>query len=53
MDKILVQQMKELVEKGKKKGKVLPVEEAFKMFPVEEEAHKGKIDYWIKEENKK
>ena len=48
MDKTLTLQMRELVEKGRDKGRVLPVSEAFEIFPVEDEAHKGKIEYWTK-----
>jgi predicted secreted protein len=46
MDKNLVSQMKDLVEAGRKKGAILPVSEAFDAFPVEDEPHKGKIEYW-------
>jgi hypothetical protein len=46
MDKELVAQMKELIESGRKQGKVVPVSEAFRSFPVEEEPHKGKLEYW-------
>ena len=38
--------MKELIEKAKKAGKVLPLEKAFEMFPAEGTWHKdenGKI----------
>jgi hypothetical protein len=48
----LVLQMKELIKFGRERGRVLPVSEAFKMYPVEEEAHKGELDYWLKGEKK-
>ena len=48
MEKELTTEMKKLAEIGKKQGKVLPVSEAFKVYPVEEEVHKGKIDFWNK-----
>ena len=34
-----------------KSGRVKPLEEAFKEFPVEEEYHKGNAYYYIKEES--
>jgi len=37
----------EFVKLIKKIGKIKPVEEAFKEFPVEEEEHKGKIDFYL------
>ena len=46
MDKSLTQKMRKLTAKGKASGKVLPVSEAFKLFPVDNEAHNGKIEYW-------
>jgi len=46
VDELLVSQMKELVKKGQSQNKVLPVSEAFKMYPVEDEVHEGKIEYW-------
>ena len=45
--KELVDEMREAIKTGKERGKVLHVSEAFKMYPVEEEDHKGKIDYWL------
>ena len=47
---------KELKEKAKKTFidvKALPLEDAFKLFPVEEEAHGGKIEYWNGVQKKK
>ena len=38
---------KELVAIGRKQGKVLPVSEAFRLHPVEDEVHQGKAEYWI------
>jgi hypothetical protein len=46
MDKESILKMKELIQLGREKGRVLPVSEAFKMYPVEEEAHKGMVEYW-------
>lgn len=46
MEKESLLKMKELVQLGRQKGKVLPVSEAFKLHPVEEEAHEGKKEYW-------
>ena len=43
----------EFVKIVKKIGKIKPVEEAFKEFPVEEEAHKGKIDAYLNKISKK
>jgi hypothetical protein len=47
--KKIVDEMKELVELGKERGKVLPVSEAFVLHPVEDEVHEGKLEYWSKE----
>ena len=44
----LIQEMKELIKLGREKGRVMSVSEAFRMYPVEEEAHKGKLEYWTK-----
>ena len=52
MNKELVNQMKELTDKGIAQGKVLSVSEAFVMYPVEKEVHKGNLDYWLSEEGK-
>ena len=41
---------REAVKKGKENGKALHYSEAFKLFPVEEEDHQGKIEYWTEEE---
>ena len=38
----------EFLKEVLKYGKIKPVEEAFKEFPVEEEEHKGKIDSYLK-----
>jgi hypothetical protein len=47
----LAREMKELIEIGREKGKVLHFSKAFEMYPVEEESHKGKLEYWTKGEN--
>jgi len=41
----------EFVKLIRKIGKIKPVEEAFKEFPVEEEEHKGRIDSYLKNKN--
>ena len=41
-----ITKMKELTKIAKEKGLIIPLSEAFRMFPVEEEIHKGKIEYW-------
>ena len=38
----------EFLKEVLKCGKIKPVEEAFKEFPVEEEEHKGKNDSYLK-----
>ena len=48
MDRKLTLKMKELTKIARQKGKVLPVSEAFRIHPVSEESHKGKIEYWKK-----
>ncbi|MDR0221203.1 MAG: hypothetical protein LBI54_07370 [Lachnospiraceae bacterium] len=49
MEKEIVFEMKELTELGRKRGKVLPVSQAFELHPVEDEAHEGKLEYWNEE----
>jgi len=49
MDEINIK-FREAVKKGMENGKVLHFSEAFKMFPVEEEEHQGKIEYWTEED---
>ena len=46
MEPELVLEMEELIKIGEAQGKVLHISEAFEMYPVEEEVHKGKIEYW-------
>ncbi len=53
MDSAAIQKMKTLSAKAAECGKILPVSEAFKMHPVDEEVHKGKIEYWTKETPKR
>jgi len=43
----------EFLKEVLKYGKIKPLEEAFKEFPVEEEEHKGKIDAYLNKINKK
>ena len=46
IDKNQREEMKKLIAFARMKNKVLPLEKAFEMHPVEEEAHEGKIEYW-------
>jgi len=39
----------ELISRGRDLGQVLNVAEAFNIYPVDEEAHKGKLEYWTQE----
>ena len=41
--------VKAIIARGREKGRVLNVAEAFTKYPVEEEAHKGKLEYWSQE----
>ena len=41
----------DFLEYALKSGRIKPLEDAFKDFPVEEEDHKGNAYYYIKEEN--
>ena len=40
---------KDIIARGRRLGRVKDVSDAFKNYPVEEEAHKGKLDYWTQE----
>ena len=46
MDKLLIEKAKKAILSGRKKGRVLDVSEAFKKYPVENEIHKGKLEYF-------
>lgn len=48
----LIKQAKEAIKSGRKKGRVLDVSEAFKKYPVENEVHKGSLEYFENNENK-
>ena len=50
MNKEQIWEIKELIQIARCKGKVLPVSCAFENYPVEDETHKGKIEYWKSEE---
>ena len=52
MNEDSVAKMKKLTEEGSKKNKVLHVSEAFRLYPVEEEPHKGELEYWTQGEEK-
>ena len=41
----------DLISRGRDLGQVLNVAEAFKKYPVEEEFHEGKLEYWTQEMN--
>lgn len=45
--------MSEFLEKALAKGRIKPLQEAFKEYPVEEEYHKGKVEniLCVKEES--
>jgi hypothetical protein len=45
-------QMKELVKIARERGKITDISEAFKKYPVEDEAHKGELSYWLIGEKK-
>ena len=47
MNEELKRQFKEAVEKGRNSGRVLDISEAFKRYPVSDEAHKGNPDYFL------
>ena len=51
MDKELTSKMKGLTLTARQKNKILPVSEAFETYPVEDEEHKGKIEYWTEEDD--
>jgi len=42
----VIKKMKDLTKRSKVAGRVLPVSRAFEMYPVKDEVHKGKIEYW-------
>jgi len=52
MSPVLINKMKELTKKAKKQNKVITLAEAFDMYPVEEEKHKGKIEKCLEGERK-
>ena len=52
MSPVLVAQMKELTQQAKKENKILPVAEAFKMYPAEAKLVDEKIEYIKREKSK-
>jgi len=42
-----------LISRGRELGQVQNVAEAFKKYPVEDEVHAGKLEYWTQERNQK
>jgi len=49
---VSIKKMKELTKKAKEQKKVISVSEVFKMYPVEEETHKGNLENCLKGEQK-
>jgi len=45
------EKMSEFLKNAIKKGKVRPLEEAFELYPTEEEEHKGKLESYLNEES--
>ena len=43
----------ELISRGRKLGQVLNVAEAYNKYPVQEEVHKGELEYWTQERESK
>jgi len=39
----------DLISRGRELGQVLNVAEAFRKYPVEDEIHGGKLEYWTQE----
>jgi len=46
---IIKKDRSELITRGRKMGRVLDVAEAFNKYPVEDEIHKGELEYWTQE----
>ena len=46
MEKSQILKMKELTQIARQKDKVLPAADAFKLYPVADETHQGKMEYW-------
>ena len=49
MNSELSNRAKEILARGREKGRVLKVSEAFIKYPVSEEEHEGKLEYWTQE----
>lgn len=44
--------MTEFLKKAIEKGRIKPVEEAFRENPVEEEDHRGRLEYYVREDRR-
>jgi len=42
----ILEKSKKAVELARKNGRILDVSEAFKLYPPENEWHKGKLEIW-------
>lgn len=42
--------MEDFLEKAKREGRIKPASDAFREYPVDEEIHKGQVDYFLEEE---
>lgn len=52
VNKTLIERAKEAIEMGKKNGRILDISEAFKKYPIEDEIHKGKLEYFQQKDKK-
>jgi len=52
MNEESVAKMKELVKEASQQNKIMNVSEAFRLYPVEEEPHKGNLEYWTQRAKK-
>ena len=51
--KVISKDRSELISRGRASGQVLNVAEAFIKYPVEDEIHKGELEYWTREREPK
>jgi len=47
--KVTSKNRSDLISRGRELGQVLNVAEAFRKYPVEDEPHGGKLEYWTHE----
>jgi len=52
MSPVSIEKMKELTKQARDENRIISKSEAFKMYPVKEEAHKGKLEFCLKGEHK-